>query len=362
MALPSNPIRNWLVRLQALNRPRTWGVGLGLGLLAVVSYQYGTHPEWLSLFERASEGPTRPGSANLSDQELAELAEIDNLELLLNQLQPLTASTLTTEQNGAPESGNLLETLQQAQPNSEGDSPQITPQSPFAAYLERTQFNVSEFLSQETVTANSDSANPSRDELSGRPLEPLPAISSQAALSPLQQALAQSGGGNFGSSANILVSPGGEEAQASTTATSVVEPSAATTAPGLTPPPWVVEGSIPGVNQRFIRTTPEMSPPPGTTGYTVPSTLQTSGSGSLSTSILPQPAPIDLNLGPVPPATTSIPGAGANPPGTVLPPALNNSYDLPRSQPEVAPFSVPRPPGSHTGGGYIYTFSNPNGP
>lgn len=75
------------------------GVGVGAVVLAVVVQQYGTHPEWFSAFEMASSSPARPNPgtdlAQLSAEELAGLAEIDNLTLLLNQMQPTTTSTLT---------------------------------------------------------------------------------------------------------------------------------------------------------------------------------------------------------------------------------------------------------------------------
>ncbi len=374
MTLPSNPVTTWLVRLRALNRPWLWGAGLGLGLLAVVAHQYGTHPEWLSLFEPARDGPPRqdPTSslANLSEAELAELAEIDNLNVLLNQLQPLTADTLaplSSASEGSPGAANLLESLEQAQTSPENVPLQPTPatsQSPFAAYLERTRFQASQTFNQEIASPGSAST-PSPGV--GRGPEPGVrgiAATDQAIMSPLQQALTQSGTAPPRSTANPL-EPSRVEGSSSDSLASEPGPSTAPSTPGLSPPPWLVEGTIPGVNQRFIRTTPEMSPPPGTTGYTVPANLPvqpTADASRLSAPALPQPAPFDLNLGATPSRPVPTPGMGVTVPGVTPSPGLPSPFEVPRSQPDISPFSVPRPPGSHTGGGYIYTFSNPNGP
>ena len=53
----------------------------------------------------------------------------------------------------------------------------------------------------------------------------------------------------------------------------------------------VSAGSLDGLNRSFIRTTPSMSPPPGTTGYTPPASLPDFNQLNRSTNTLPtQPA------------------------------------------------------------------------
>ncbi|MBD0336729.1 MAG: hypothetical protein ICV62_14670, partial [Cyanobacteria bacterium Co-bin13] len=110
--------------------------------------------------------------------------------------------------------------------------------------------------------------------------------------------------------------------------------------------------------------TPQMSPPPGTTGYVPPAVLNLPAPGSLSNPAaapLPPPAPGTPDLSPTNPGQP-LPGNPMGAPNnTVLPPATGSVYDTPAVV-TPPPFSAPRPPGSHVGGGYIYTFSDPNGP
>lgn len=362
MVLPPR-LRYGLVRLQALNRPVLWGVGVGAVVLAVVVQQYGTHPEWFSAFEMASSSPARPNPgtdlAQLSAEELAGLAEIDNLTLLLNQMQPTTTSTLTPAESPSP-----------IAPLPQASLPDQSEANPFRAYLDQLQFQgggnrpasslSTNGVGQPESRAATEAATGARPSL--LPQSPASGVTSASTtiaaletptlpLSPLQQALAQ------------VAANRGSRNEANSPAADREEQDPALAPSGLTPPPWMIEGHIPGVNQRFIRTTPEMSPLPGTTGYTRPPTLPPVAEGGASQpGQVPTPAPLDLNFRPASP--TLGPSSAASP--GVASPALVPSSGLGDRDrpalPEAAPFSVPRPPGTYTGGGYIYTFSDPNGP
>lgn len=349
MALPT-PIHYWLVRLRALNRPVLWGGGLGFLLLGLVGQQYFSHPEWLRSFVPNETDPSRSTDSlsDLSQAELADLAEIDNLGWLLNQLQPQTASALDETPNPRPEASTDALALPRPTPLAAADDA-----SPFAAYLERTQFRVSPATAEGADAAaavGQGSLNRPRLGQATAPESPFP--------NPLQQLLAPS---------QPAAAPSEEDMRAGTTDDPASPPAASTSRPGLsstsglTPPPWAVEGTTPGVNQPFIRTTPEMSPPPGTTGYRPPPSLAPSAptNGGLGLSP-PAAAPLNLSPGVASPGVSA--QSGPNSVGNTLPPPIPSSAANASGRPEAAPFSVPRPPGSNIGGGYIYTFSDPNGP
>lgn len=326
MALPP-ALRYRLVRIQSLgrslNRLRVWG-GLGLvGLLAVAVSQYWRNPEWRSQYNPAVDSAAVDPSTNvgtLSSEELADLAEIDNLALLLNQLQPTTATALK-------ESVPSANTDSLALPTATED--QQTPAGPFAEYLERSRFRVSSAASDREAGFADGAFTVGQSPASASAPSP-----EERQPSALQQALNQ----RFGAQAGQL-----SEAEGTQGAEAIANPDA--------PPPWMVEGSLPGVDQRFIRTTPQMSPPPGTTGYTPPPGLAPSPAAATAAT----PAALNLNFG----TPAAIPSGGV----TVQPPAAapSNSLSSP-PQPEPAPFSAPRPPGVYTGNGYINTFSDPSGP
>ncbi|WP_035986379.1 hypothetical protein [Leptolyngbya sp. KIOST-1] len=337
MALPP-AIRYRLVRLQAvsrpLRRPAVWGILAALGLGAVVVPQYLRHPEWRSRYNGSTESPTlTPGTdlGALSSEDLADLAEIDNLALLLNQLQPTTATAL--EQPAAPDRLALPPATVQPPPPG---STETSPASPFAQYLERHRFRFSP-----SVEAGTEPAAGQRPGLS-------PATPTALPPSPLQQALAErlSGSSSPASSANPVGVPRAEASAPGEEAPS-----------GLTPLPWMVEGSLPGVDQRFIRTTPQMSPPPGTTGYTPPAAIAPAPGVTAPQTEAIAPAGLNLDFG----APVTAPAGSVEVRSPAGSPGTLPSITLP-PQPVPPPFSAPRPPGVYTGNGYINTFADPSGP
>ena len=331
--MPLPPVVHYrLVRLKALGRPfrrpAVWGSLAALGVVAVAVPQYLRHPEWRSQYAPAVDSPAvDPGTGlgALTSKDLAELAEIDNLALLLNQLQPTTSIALD-----APAADPARLALPQATPE-EGAA------SPFAQYLERSRFRFS-------PATNGGSGVAAGEPLGSDQRQPSSSTSPDATPpSPLQQALSE------------RLSSGSAPALNSEPSSAAKEPAAPTS--GLTPPPWMVEGQLPGVDQRFIRTTPQMSPPSGTTGYTPPPSLSPSPAPSAAIAAPPQgaiaPAGLNLNFS----APVTAPAASGQ-----RPPQLGTDNITAPPQPAPVPFSAPRPPGVYTGNGYINTFADPSEP
>jgi len=342
--------------VQLVNRPLLWAGGAGLVLLAVAVGQYARHPEWLGPFQRAEVGPSGIQRGDLTPEEEASLADIDTLSLLQDQIPSSAEGTAAGPVNGADVATDAPALLS-LQDLLAADGPASGPvSSPFADYLERVRFDrpapASPALpgpAPETTARNSFL----RDEV-------VPTAPPASEPSALQGALDRQFSSPSSPSQSaptadreVASSPEpGAEADAATPSSTTAAPSPFT--PGL------VQGTLPSTGQTFVQTLPQMSPPPGTTGYTVPS-----GLGPLPTApslALPPGSPVVPDLGP---ARLGIPGPGqlgtsSGPSGLgVAPSALDGG--VPATS-EVSPFAVPRPPGSYTGGGFIYTFSDPNGP
>ncbi|MGF1570940.1 MAG: hypothetical protein ACFCVD_23170 [Nodosilinea sp.] len=352
----------WLKRLN----PLAWGgIAIGLALAAVVGQQYLRHPDWRGAFRSAADYPAQPNyGARLSPEERAQLAEIDNLTLLLNQLQPQTANLTAESQGTAEDSPRHASSLhaggrpQGVAPESSAGPPPAVSDSPFAIYLERTQFKVGGG-GQVTSPGSSDLSSPNE---SGVRLDSATNFFSRSGIGGLAP-VAQ--GDAAGSSARgwpgaTLTSSGPTSVPETSRNPAAPEEDQATAADSGLTPPWLVEGTLPGTTQSFIRTTPQMSPPPGTTGYTLPPSLQPQQTGTPSA--LPAAAPLDLNFSRITEPELPNLSPPSLRPGAGVPGSTNNSYSQPQALPEPAPFTVPRPPGSYTGGGFINTFSDPNGP
>ena len=108
--------------------------------------------------------------------------------------------------------------------------------------------------------------------------------------------------------------------------------------------------------------TPQLSPFPGTTGYTLPPTLRPSltsvGSSFSGGSLQPIPGQIAPQTAPTVPRQFYDDGQSSYPNGQAAYPRVQSSSVS--ASPTPAPFSVPHAaPGRSIGGGQINTFSNP---
>lgn len=388
MALPLS-VRYFFARLQPLSKPVFWCPMLALGLIAGFAWQMRNDPEWLADYRSSLDTPaSAPGSTSLTDEQQAGLADVDNLDVLLGESQNSSTPTQAAEKpkDGRGDQQNALLALLQKTTNQSNDQAtqaqnagsSAQSQSPFAAYLQNYTIpgsaeaianpgnanptpsgnslllNLSSPLGSALSSAlfgnNQTGANPSR------PMSPL-----EAALG-LQQVASNNTNNAEDSQTASTSDPSGRTASANSPTASNTTGNTTGTATVPFSQAGVVQGSIPGSPLSFIRTTAQMSPAPGTTGYTQPTTINLlppiGGRSNAYTSLTPATGvPLtSVPSGTSPQTSTSI-GASAG----VLPPLV--------AQPQVAqplvetsPYGYPRAPGGRSiGGGEIYTFSNPMG-
>jgi hypothetical protein len=190
-----------------------------------------------------------------------------------------------------------------------------------------------------------------------RTTEPESNLASQATLNPLQSALdrqARSREPMASSSASnpVETEPNSLSNLLSATTGSVRDESNSISTPlqlNRTYSPQPLPGQ-PSTQQTFPPPVylPQMAPAPGTTGYTLPTTLMPSDGAARSTQTI-QPTQNPLQFQPLPPPLPSTIQSETF--GTVVQPSF---------QSEPIPFSIPRTPPNRTmGGGQINTFSNP---
>lgn len=343
---PLSLFRNLTAQLKPFARPLFLCSSLFTVLLGLFIWQYITHPEWYGAYE---EGDTANGDIDLSSltpEEQARLANIDNLSVLQNDLGE-DGSPLNL--NGQ-ENLSLLQALLASTPgegtSGRGDG------APLAKYLENYRFlggnsggnasnvNIYSGLFNSDGTnggglgqglLGSQGTNPTGETTTGdqRPISAL-----EAALRR-NQTEAEAANRNEGEAV----------AEASTN-------------PGNGLPNPV---TLPGVGT-FLPTTDIMSPPPGTTGYTPPASLQSpSPTATTPTGLSPLPGIGGVsgssNLDLTPNANV---GGGTVLPSNTAP--IGSALTTPALPSGTSPYTVPRPPGSYIGGGYINTFSNPSGP
>lgn len=361
-------------RLRFLTRPLPLASTLGALLLGVFIWDYLRHPEWFGAFE---DGPTSPNGeldlSGLTPEEQAAATDLDNLTLLLNELSATSGSNpqIQAPLGGAATDQNSLlnDALALSQPNIANSQPG---DSPFSSYLQQYEFGRNS-LRPSGAGSNVSSpfggvsfnlfgrANRGTTETSDRPINPLTeALRNQAGLSGAVQTQEDS--------------PLANELRSQSDTGQVVSQETADNTTEDTLPPGEFSAqtvTIPGVDFPVLPTLPQMSPPPGTTGYTAPATLDLmpplTGSSSSSPTAFPGAASS------VP--STGLPGVSA---GTALPSSNTSDIDVsngfvtpytpvvptvtPAPSATPQPFTAPRPPGTYTGGGYINTFSNPSGP
>jgi hypothetical protein len=345
---------------------------LGVGLLGIFIWEYVSHPEWFGQYTQ--EAITPDGEIDLSGltpEEQAAVANIDNLTVLFNELGIESGGIpnvqILPESDSNRTNVSLQEALSLARPL--GNISPTRNQSPFAEYLEQYQFAVQ----MPQNTASNRNVAPFGDRNLGSGLgagtiaQPNP-MSADQSVNPLSTALQTPNTSTPPANAAGDLPTPSRSPDSNTATNSSTETTATTSFANL-------EGkfsdeivTLPGIQQPFLPTLPQMSPPPGTTGYTPPASLElmpplpgrSAAQGTFPTASTPLPNTGALNLGT---ATTT--------PSLTMPDTnVNNGYVTPfvSTTPSVAPlppptpFSAPRPPGSYTGNGYINTFSNPSSP
>lgn len=378
------PLTSWLraiySKLRILGKPLPLASTVGALLLGVFVWEYVRHPEWFGAYV---EDATTPGDetalSDLTPEERAAVTDIDNLAVLLNELgiesgtlsQPQEPSDILEAARADQEAG-LPDAIALGQPTQTAG---LSENSPFRQYLEQYQFT------PRALDANlqGSSSNPFQAGAIGSQTSQERTLNRNSLLSPLSFALQNPNGSanrasaqGFTGDTEPSTSALDDEIRAGRAEESADETSEGETSSRTTLPDGEFSSqavTIPGVLFPFLPTTPAMSPPPGTTGYTPPSTLE----------LMPA-IPGQNNRAPgtsaTIPAATGVPNLA--PATRTAVPNLNapnvdvsNGYVTPYTpvvpvQPvpsanTTSPFTVPRPPGSYIGGGYINTFSNPTG-
>jgi hypothetical protein len=385
MPLPnqsSNSLRYLKARLRILKRPMVWGSASALILAVLLFAEYWNHSDWFSLpaanGDRSSSSgvaslDSLPGSPdNLPSQEDSAIgADIDSLPILLNGGQALDA-----EQSGQarPDSNRNNQQTPTASSTPGSTQPPGSNQNPLASrnnpFLGNSQQGNRAFdLNLPTFNPSNGGANPSDSaaattglasgiDLLATPGQPIP-----MATTPLQTNLENAAASNNNSAGT------GDRAQ--TQSDTALTPTDTRLAPGQLLP-----------TQR-LSTSPtqspvplQMSPPLGTTGYTLPPTLRnvpSSAPGASSSSYsnptgyqaypglqAPQIAPTLPNQTRYGQSNVQTPGFNGNLPTGVTPygAAQPNQNAAPRVEyvePEPLPFTAPY----SRGGGEFNTFSNP---
>lgn len=315
-------IRYLPARLKPLGNPAVWVPLTVISLVGMFAWEYSRNPEWFSREPITSFTP----DSQLTPEEEARLSEIDTLDVLLNGSRaPEGTAPVTSQINpDAPDAGkqsadegdsseidlsaypipgaaSTTTTLAPSQPSVFSDPSQPTTRT--AAGSNGSSFNFGDGLANTAAPSPSNSALAealAQREAELATLEQSPAGGSD--IRPLGEAFrGQSGVGNGG--VGVDAAPG------------------AATVPGS-----------------FIRTTPEMSPPVGTTGYQVPATssLPTFNVAPPQPTRSPFSAPANAGQFAVPTPT----GQAVPAPATVAAPVIGGPGSAPSSGLYTQPSSV----------------------
>jgi hypothetical protein len=319
-------------RLTVLRRPMVWASASVLLAAGYALFQYWNGAEQsANLTNSASQDPSlRSPLLETNRFEDGGSTDLGDLPGLSNQLEPdaLSASEPAT-QKPVPLSSSTVNRSNRIN-NTAESLPMPSPGLPSSA------FNANTFNSSNTT-------NPASDDRS-------------TPISPLQSALDRNVGG---SSALTQSEPAADR---------ITEPATAESATAGNFPQSFSSGRA-SQFQPFI---PRTSPPPGTTGYTLPpafrtpatgSSINDAGSGFTNFSRLqPVPGVTSQQSGQLPLGygQSRMPTQGRYSP-SIQPQAIQPQAIQPQiPQADSAPFSIPRTaPGRSIGGGQINTFSNP---
>lgn len=256
-------IRYLPARLKPLGSPAVWIPLTAFTLLGVFAWEYYHNPDW---FSRDSITSLTPDS-QLTPEEEAQLSELDTLDVLLNGSRaPEGTATVTSQINpDAPDRDKkATETDTSASETAIDFSAYPIPgaASTTTTLTPSQSFIFSESNRPTTGATGSNSSTSGFNFGNGLANTPSPAASSSALAEALERREAElSAIEQSPSSANAptpLTVNGQRGASGSSAADGSTVLEAPTTANPITSP--------------FIRTTSEMSPPAGTTGYQVPAT------------------------------------------------------------------------------------------
>ncbi|MGD1854513.1 MAG: hypothetical protein ACFB2W_09690 [Leptolyngbyaceae cyanobacterium] len=262
MRLPPS-VRYLPSRLQFALNPWLWLGILLTGIVGLYAWEYRQNPGQLpwqigstELGESGDSTSTDVLLESLTPEEQAVAAELDNVELLLEQLDSDVSALTTGGDTSAAASLNASgaeDLAEQGESNVERLNRYVDEYS-FLGTGARGA-NVGSEQPQSAQTDSVLSLQPNTDEL--------------ATTHALAAALAQQ--------QNTSSATADGPAQATDPTGAAADEAPAENSPSQfsfdQPQSGVIPGSLQGLNRSFIRTTPDMSPPPGTTGYVPPASL-----------------------------------------------------------------------------------------
>lgn len=251
----ANPafLRYLPARLKPLSSPAVWAPLTVFALASIFMWEYHQNPDW---FDRPQAGTISPES-ELTPEEQARLSEVDTIDVLLKGLND------SAPNNPKDSADNSL--INQTPSAEEGATPSRElsgRESPFAAYEEQYKFPNSNGSLPSAASATGSTQSPAAsgkfDFGSGASLPSSGALSEALGRQQTNRAAAERAGQDAAEeNSNSSNSSNNREAAASSTFRPSAQPANG--------------GSSGGISAPFIRTTTNMSPPAGTTGYKAPS-------------------------------------------------------------------------------------------
>ncbi|PZO18171.1 MAG: hypothetical protein DCF25_10300 [Leptolyngbya foveolarum] len=292
-------------KLQPLSAPAVWIPLTIFTLISILLWEYSQNPDWLERDPIINANP----ESTLTPDEQAKLSEIDTVDLLLKGAK-VSSPLSSARTSGDP--SNILNPVDLEAETTSGDRPLANRSDPFGAYTAEYKFPGTGRSSAGT-TNSPTSQNLAPSNVSPTAFANFSSAAGSPPLATTPSALSEA----IDRQEAIKASEAQRNDGASTSPSFLSQPSGSGTAenfsqsglsPGATQTPRNV--SVP-----FIRTTPAMSPPVGTTGYQAP-----------ATSNLP-----NFNLTPTP--TTRNPSATPSPSGAVSPGQIGTVQASPIARP-----------------------------
>ena len=402
---PSPPRFRYLkARLQPLIKFQVWGTAIVLSLVGFSTWAYFTHPEWfafLQIDQESTPATSTASDANLSDEDKAIGADIDNLSVLQQDLAAgqisIKPDTKPSEQQGLFD--EFIKNQGNGDPKKSADL-SVTNKSPSESSI-ANPFGVKagNILNNGSNLVSPNSTSEGSLNL-GSPIPAstlnLPTSLNQntgaLSVSPLQSALDRNASGNISTVQNpsaTTISPlqssvdrlnnshlspqnqaADKQGQSTTGLNQTDSTGRLTPSQSISPYNSSTGYPVPVPGQGYTST----SPVSGTTGYNVPPVSNPNPVNSYTYLNQPQTVPQTVQgvpsavpINPSLPTTSSNLGQSPLPGGvpvTGYSGSVNSNVGNTGLQPSQLPsqpnFSVPRPiPGRNIGGGEINSFSNP---
>ena len=243
-------------RLKPLGHPAVWAPLTVFALASIFMWEYHQNPDW---FARPQADTISPNSG-LTPEEQAQLSDVDTVDVLLNSLSGSA---------GTPAETTGLLDKNASEPKDAAASGKLSDrENPFAAYEEQYKFPGSQggtsgaapSLPSTTPTLRPADGATSSGKFDLGSSSPLP---NSGALSDALGRQQASPSAPDQARQNAAESASQNASRSTRAATSSTPSSGGTFRPSAQP-------SSSGISAPFIRTTPEMSPPAGTTGYKAP--------------------------------------------------------------------------------------------